>query len=147
MQLLEYNAYSTLFIIYFISGVKLWIMAQLMKKYTWAKNLSKICLIRSPSKLWDIIKNYRGKNYYLTVIEEETMDIEKNCLFTVWALCHFILYTFLGFFAPERFWETLLIGSLFEIFENLSADCHDALDLTWNSLGFMFGRYLHQIIR
>jgi glycopeptide antibiotics resistance protein len=50
----------------------------------------------------------------------------------------------IGFFCPALFWLTFGIGFLFEILECLYANCHDAMDLVYNSLGFGLGKLLNQ---
>jgi hypothetical protein len=89
-----------------------------------------------PSKLGRI----RGMNYFLTPAGRHS----GYCLVTSWAVSHILLYVVLGFMFPDRFWETFAIGALFEGVEWLTLDCHDLLDLVWNSLGFLIGYWLNR---
>lgn len=84
-----------------------------------------------PSKLGRI----RGSNYFLTPSGRHS----GYCLVTTWAVTHIALYAVLGFLFPNRFWETLAVGVVFEGLEWLTFDCHDMLDVVWNSLGFLLG--------
>jgi len=87
-----------------------------------------------PSKLGRI----RGRNYFLTPKGRHS----GYCLVTSWAVSHIVLYAILGYMFPERFWETLAIGIVFEGLEWLILDCHDGLDVAWNCMGFWFGYWL-----
>ena len=82
----------------------------------------------------------RGENYYIGVTGEEQKDVLNKCLVTFWGGSHFILYLLLGFFCPNLFWQTFILGVLFEIYEEYMYDCHDALDVVLNTAGFLIGR-------
>ena len=92
-----------------------------------------------PSKLG----RFRGRNYFLTPEGRHS----GYCLVTSWAITHIALYAILGFMFPERFWETLAVGVLFEGVEWIALDCHDMLDVIWNSMGFCLGYWLHYKMR
>lgn len=89
-----------------------------------------------PSKLGRV----RGSNYFLT----PSGRYSGYCLITTWAISHIILYAILGFMFPDRFWETFAVGIIFEGAEWLVMDCHDLLDVVWNSLGFCLGYWIHK---
>lgn len=86
-------------------------------------------------KDWFSLGKWRGKNYSLT----PTKAMEKYCFMTSWAITHLILYAIIGFLFPKMFWTSFFVGVVFEIAEWLTLDCHDLLDLFWNSLGFFIG--------
>jgi hypothetical protein len=92
-----------------------------------------------PSKLGRI----RGSNYFLTPQGRHS----GYCLVTSWAISHVMLYAVLGYMFPERFWETFAIGALFEAAEWVVMDCHDVLDIVWNSMGFFLGYCLQKRFR
>ncbi len=84
------------------------------------------------------LSQFRGKNYWLT--PERTP--QRYCLVTSWALTHIALYAIIGYFFPKFFWQTFAIGVTFEIGEWITLDCHDILDVLWNSIGFGIGATL-----
>lgn len=86
-------------------------------------------------------RKIRGSNYFLTPNGRP----KGYCLITTWAMTHVVLYGVLGYLFPERFWETFIIGALFEGVEWVTFDCHDMLDLIWNSIGFFIGVYMRYV--
>lgn len=85
---------------------------------------------------WTSLTQYRGKNYYIGL--DKTPN--RFCFATFWSMSHFILYAFLGYMAPDYFWTTFLIGAAFEWYEHEYYDCHDLLDIGFNTAGFLVGR-------
>jgi hypothetical protein len=81
--------------------------------------------------------NWKGKNYFIGCGS-------TNCLVTFWTLTHGMLYTGIGYFCPDLFWPSFSIGIAFEIFEKYQYECHDALDILFNTAGFELGRYLQK---
>jgi hypothetical protein len=96
------------------------------------------CLISTPA-LAPVIGGGRGASYYIGA-ENDSEEL-SNCFLTFWGLTHFMLYTALGFFCPDLFWETFAIGAGFEMYEFFKFDCHDSLDIIINTSGFAFGKY------
>ena len=133
--------YWGLFKIYVVSFIILVSVGPFLQNPT-IRKMSKFCFLRAPDGLWEIISPLRGFNYYLDEKERKDPQYRANCLVTTWALSHFILYLILGYYYPQMFWETFMIGIMFEIAENMAMDCHDVLDVLWNSLGFVVGRWL-----
>lgn len=89
------------------------------------------------------LQTLRGGNYWISVTDDQ--KIKRNsryCLVTTWALTHVILYAIIGFLFPNMFWLTFMIGLLYEVMEWVLLDCHDVLDLGWNSIGFLIGASL-----
>jgi hypothetical protein len=91
----------------------------------------------TPVTKW--IQTLRGGNYYLL-----TVDKPKYCLLTTWGIAHILLYALIGFLYPTYFWPTLAVGIAFEVAEAY-LDCHDVLDIMWNSIGFMVGAILFKL--
>ena len=89
-----------------------------------------------------IITSGRGDNYYIAAMTPEKQKQLNKCLFSFWGLTHFILYVFIGYFAPDLFYETFIVGIVFEVFEFYKYDCADPLDIVWNTLGFIVGKSL-----
>lgn len=83
----------------------------------------------------------RGSNYFLG----GDIKYKKYCILTSWSLLHVVLYFLFGWFFPSMFWETLLMGIMFELVEWLTYDCHDLLDIGWNTLGFVMGSSLKSV--
>lgn len=132
------NSYLLMFGIYAISAILL------LQPFV---TLGKFCFIKAPTFLWDFLRDNRGKNYYLNNPNGIDKDVTPNCMFTIWGLSHVVLYMILGWFVPNMFWQTLIIGIMFEYLENWTYDCHDILDVMWNTIGFLLGKYLRSVIR
>lgn len=98
------------------------------------ENIFQKCWV-GEGKDWFNLGKWRGKNYTLTL----SGAMKKYCFMTSWAITHLILYAIIGFFFPKMFWTAFLVGVLFELSEWFLLDCHDVLDLFWNSLGFFIG--------
>lgn len=82
----------------------------------------------------------RGGQYYIGEMTEEKRKSLRGCAMTFWSASHFCLYFALGFFAPSLFWLTFSTGVAFEFYENMQFDCHDVLDVAYNTAGFIAGR-------
>ena len=92
------------------------------------------------------LQRLRGGNYWISVTDDQQIKRSpRYCLVTTWALTHIILYAIIGFLFPTMFWPTFFIGVLYEIMEHITLDCHDVLDLVWNSLGFFIGMLIHRL--
>lgn len=102
------------------------------------------------------ITQYRGQNSFnvldkylhmLTKEEKEQLSNKhKYSVFTYWHLVHIWHYIGLGIFAPRLLPFVIVFGILFELFELKTCNCHDPLDILYNSLGFGIGVLLNFII-
>lgn len=97
----------------------------------------------------DYMKDYsdsplRGKSYYIGVGDEKNAAV-KRCAVTFWGASHYVLYFLLGLLVPDAFWETFIIGVAFEVYEYHKFDCHDAIDIALNSLGFVTGAAIREV--
>ena len=109
----------------------------------------------SPFIKW--LTSSRGKNYY-TIInkrinneneynineEEENNKKQKYCLVSLWAIAHVFTYMVIGFFCPNLFIQSFICGALFEFYEKYTWDCHDKLDVIFNSIGFVIGYIIYK---
>ena len=86
----------------------------------------------------------RGKDYFVSNMDKKKEHELKRCVFTFWHLTHYITYTIIGYLFPIMFIESVILGTSFEIFEYLKYDCHDALDVVYNALGFVTGYFLRK---
>jgi hypothetical protein len=94
---------------------------------------------------------YRGTDYFLVKDRpdipreeiEQSMNVAKKCVITMWGLLHFVFYALLGFVCPKFFWQLFLISITWELMEWFN-QCHCALDLFWNFAGLLVGVYLRQ---
>jgi hypothetical protein len=138
---IRYNTWQLVVLIYVISFtlllLSMWLRGVSQTMLDWTHT----CVFKSPSWVPSSLLKFRGKNYFLTSQIEES-----DCLFTFWSLTHFILYLVLGLLTPDFFWLTLGIGIFFEILENMTLDCHDVLDVLWNSAGFLLGFLLNMAL-
>lgn len=97
-----------------------------------------------------ITENYRSPNYFCNELIKETtprnLEIRKKyrytCMLTSWGVSHILLYIILGISCPSCFYETFIIGILFEIVEHYVWKCGDALDILFNSFGFLIGAHI-----
>ena len=81
----------------------------------------------------------RGENYIVDG-SEEVKKITKDCLLTYWGVTHFMLYVVIGFFCPDLFIQTLILGIGWEYYEYRVFNCHDTLDIVLNTAGFITGK-------
>lgn len=101
------------------------------------------CLIPCKDAKCSDIVYIRGQTY-LANSSKQASDEIKNCFVTFWVYMHFIFYLCIGFILPDTFWESFIIGVLFEIFEYYFFDCYNALDIVANTLGFAVGYSLRK---
>jgi hypothetical protein len=113
------------------------------------------CIFFNETNFCKKLTSTRGKKYYTITAdrkasnEEDEQKFKKNqeyCLVSLWAVCHVYLYIVIGFFCPNLFVESFIIGALFEYFEKMKWDCHDGLDVIFNSFGFGIGYFLNKLI-
>lgn len=90
----------------------------------------------------NVLAATRGKKYIIDDTGAGTTNSSriKSCLVTFWSAMHFGLYFVIGLSLPNLFLETFLIGVAFEVFEYYKYECHDALDILFNTTGFLVGR-------
>ena len=142
-----------LFALIFLSSERL--LENLMQdKNNWLANTFNKGLLHIPSIHIEKITSKRGKGGFLqsvcsaqnsTSSDSTSSDNMKHCVCTMWSLMHFLFYILLGYFSPSLFYMTLCIGIVFEIVEYFTFDCHDILDIVYNSSGFAIGYLLHII--
>ena len=158
-SIIQNKQYIILFFIYIISfALVLLINKILSTEHSYSDGLYKYmyeCIYYNESPICKKLTSTRGSKYYTISGERKVTNdddkklFEKNqsyCIVSLWALLHIILYIIIGFYCPNLFIPSLIIGALFEYFENLQWDCHDALDVAFNSFGFGIGYVLNKII-
>jgi uncharacterized protein YacL len=132
----------------------------LTKEHAYQDGLSKYmyeCLYLYDSPLSKKLTSTRGSNYYTIsdihiskdLTEEEKLEHKnkhKNCLISVWAFTHVFLYIIIGFYCPNLFIQCFILGAFFELVEKKLGDCHDALDVIFNSIGFVIGYHINKYI-
>jgi len=127
-------------------------------------NLIQDCVIYVEHPIVSKLTSMRGKNdFTVNSVEknlEKNLDIKefsennnknnidnhKYCLLTLWALTHVFLYMLIGFFCPDLFIPSFIIGVLYEIIEKYSYECHDVLDIVYNSVGFGIGFGINKLV-
>lgn len=146
------------FYIFFISFILLWLINITAQKTesSFLYEILHICTIYDESDTTKWLTSTRGKNYF-TISEKKTNESEeekekheknsKYCLVAFWAITHIGLYTLIGFFCPNLFIETFIVGALFELGEKMFYNCHDALDVIYNSIGFGIGYLIHKYVK
>ena len=147
-RLSEKKQYSAMFILYFISlSLVLIVQYLLSKKHSFISGLTKYtrgCLYSCSQNISKFLISTRGINYYLTSKKYHPSN-DDNCLVSVWAFAHVVLYIFVGFFCPNLFVPSLLVGIFYEIMECIFYKCHDVLDIFFNSLGFGIGFQINKL--
>jgi len=88
----------------------------------------------------------RGNNYYISAMNSKKQDDLQKCLITFWGTTHFVLYVLIGYFCPNCFWESFIIGVLFELYEYHAFNCHDLLDIVLNTSGFFVGKLIRRYL-
>lgn len=115
------------------------------ENWPWNKinSVHRSCLVSfQDCRICEILTQYRGDNYF---IESIVYDL-SNCLATFWSVTHFVFFAVLGFIEPLLFWTFFLIGVGFESMEYYVLDCHDWLDIGYNTLGLLTGMFLHKLL-
>ncbi len=96
------------------------------------------CVISWPAAA-KVVHRGRGSDYFISA---ETPLVD--CFITLWGVTHFVLYVILGALCPSLFYETFVLGVLFEVFEKIFWEGHDLLDILLNTLGFIVGLCVNQ---
>lgn len=168
-----WNKYKGPIAYYLINAILLYIITKISEKNP-TSTLLDWCLIPAKSrKCKSFVKFCRGRRYwsspYRNLIHQKTYDkckqnekenedtivdnVEEddiyacgNCLVTSWNLSHFVMYLLMGYLFPNIFFETLIIGIIFEFIES-RADCYDVLDVVFNSSGYLIGVMINKMTR
>lgn len=161
-MLSQKKQYIYLLFIYIISNLLLFFVNVLASaEHSYIDGLHKLsheCIILQESPLTKLLTSVRGSKYYTLTLNQETrasenraseldadmMHKRRYCLMTLWAFTHVWLYIIIGFYCPKLFLASFFVGILFECFEGYFFQCHDLLDIGFNSLGFFIGYYLQQ---
>ena len=111
-------------------------------------DFSTTCLLSIDGSPGEFLTSGRAANYFwqndMNPDDETSKKINynylnKNCILSSWALTHFFMYLILGFICPQFFSVFIASSVLFEIYEHYKWDCHDVLDVVWNTLGLIIG--------
>ena len=159
MNIKNKNQYIYLLIIYIISFLFVLLLNKFLSiNNSYSDKLHKVihhCYILHVSPFIKWLTSSRGKNYY-TISDNKKIINKKDekennkkhtyCLVSLWAITHVCLYVLIGFFCPNLFVESFIIGALFEYFEKYKWGCHDSLDVIFNSIGFCIGYIIKKII-
>lgn len=95
-------------------------------------NIHESCFINCKYNICNL--SSRGDNYYIN-----SSKTSEKCMMTFWGFTHVLLYTILGFLFPDMFIQLFLLGIIFEIYEKYKFDCHDTLDIYFNTIGLLIG--------
>ena len=144
----ENKQYIIMCIFYLISGTMCLIIQYLLSvDHSYNAGMNKYiqeCLYSSDSNLSKLLTSSRGTEYYLTS-EKYKKIYNKNCLVSIWAFTHIFLYMMIGFFCPNLFFPSLIVGILFELGEKVFYNCHDVLDVIFNTIGFGIGYQINKL--
>ena len=112
---------------------------------------NQLCLLYDKSHSAREITRHRGIFYWITSDVKDNHDKKiltfkrRFCLTTFWSMTHVFMYTIIGFFCPQLFIPSFMIGLFFEAFEKKFCNCHDILDIFYNSFGFGIGYLLNKL--
>jgi hypothetical protein len=125
------------------------ICAMLTSRFKWAVDAHKWCWKKCDKKnpLCGMLAKARGDHYYLGETEldyRSQINDSKFCWLGSWHISHILTHACLGFFT-ENLWLSLGAGIGFEFYEMLRFDCHDSLDIVWNTVGFFLGYMIKQL--
>lgn len=119
------------------------IFSPLGEKYSFVKNLDRVCLCEHDSDtIRSITRRSRGATYYITGDEDEknnTVGLD-NCATTVWEGSHLLMHILIGYLLDVRW--SLAIGTPFEIWEWYQYGCENILDVAYNTMGATIGGLL-----
>lgn len=101
------------------------------------------CVYSPDSKIAKKLTSMRGTKYNLSP-KKYKINHHKYCLVSIWAFSHVLLYTMIGFYCPNLFFPSLIIGILFELSETIFK-CHDVLDVVFNTIGFGIGYQINKL--
>ena len=141
-----------LLILYIISAIICFCYAPKIEKMndgTWHGQINKFqkkCFYDCKGDFCKNLTKGRGDTYFTNTPIAEQLHI-KECLVSFWSLTHILLYTLIGFLFPGLFFETLLIGIGFEIYEHFAMNCADPLDIVFNTSGFLLGAFIARYVK
>jgi hypothetical protein len=128
--------------IWFIACVIATVVVLLLLYYVWGKHhasgrkvieaLNRCYIKAAPGAKIDWLK---GEGY----CPEKNGRKPQGCVMTGWSLAHVLLWYVAGVALPRLWWASWITGVAFEFFEYAAYDCHDVLDILWNSAGLMLG--------
>lgn len=101
------------------------------------------------------ITQFRGKNTVsiLGVDNEKSPELINkfsiclnNALLNSWHLIHMFNQFLYGLFVPYLFYFISIFGIAFELFEYFFTQCHDIIDIVYNTIGLSIGVVIHFMI-
>jgi hypothetical protein len=122
------------------------------KKYDKAiDRYNQLCLYYNKSEIIQKFTKKRGIQYYfngkLNDMDDKKTILYKRkyCVVSFWSMSHIILYTLIGFFCPSLFLLSFASGVIWEGIEKKFCNCHDLIDIIYNSIGFSVGYMINKI--
>lgn len=141
--------YIIIFIVYLVVASYSFGFAYLVSKCDkpWCKKVNRMnnkCYYSNESLKF--LTKWRGKGYCITDIDDKERLESSRCIFTLYGIGHIVMYIIIGYYARDCFWEAMIAGILVETFEGVALNCHDALDVLYNLIGFVVGYSLYNCI-
>lgn len=143
---IQFAALAVLMIFAYIYAIHI-AVALSKHKDGWRKRLTEVhesCVVCVNGEAGKALTSGRGKEYYIGATTPEKRERLECCVVTFWGLAHFAFFLLVGFVCPDLFWPAFAIGCGFEAYEKVRFDCHDLLDIIWNTVGFATGRALRR---
>jgi glycopeptide antibiotics resistance protein len=141
-----------LYFLCFIGFSTAYLIKKYNKKYDKAVDrYNQLCMYYNKSEIIQKLTKHRGIQYYFNghlddMDEKKTILYKrKYCVVTFWSMSHIILYALIGFFCPSLFLLTFALGVIWEGVEKKFCNCHDLIDIIYNSLGFGIGYMINKI--
>ena len=116
------------------------------------RDIHSTCLIDCENAAGMCAASFHGHNHS----RMDAADIQKyeNCFMTFWGGTHFAMWSVVGFFCPDLFCASFVIGVGFECFEALTYKFYDkaslnydTMDVFFNTVGFFTGCALGDYFR
>ena len=87
-----------------------------------------------------------GDGYFVPNTNYQRTATLGKCFYTMWGVGHVVNHFCAGALVPGYFWYDFWLGVAFEIFEWYFLDCHDAIDIVSNSVGYLTGAWCRRMV-
>jgi hypothetical protein len=152
------NQVYILMFLYIVSIFLIYIAYLIRKNKIYNKAINKYnqkCMLYNKSKIAQKFTKHRSIHYYLYNLDnvdkydDNSKKIilykTKYCVVTFWSVSHIMLYLLIGFFCPSLFIPSFVSGVIWEGLEKKFFQCHDIIDIFYNSFGFAIGYLLNKL--
>lgn len=105
------------------------------------------CYVECDHPVCQTLTSLRGEGYFLTQEEDsKRLHRVKHCMLSLWGVLHFILFAIIGFVAPTILPAIIVVSVVYELAEWQLYQCHDAIDVVLNVVGYITGMALRYMV-